>query len=346
MLDIVQPYQSLDELLRDCPKDETIGNNFVIAWSKINSKKYERIGCSVSGGSDSDILLDICHKCDKDHKIQYLFCNTGMEYQATKDHLDFLEKKYGITIERLNAILPVPLSCKKYGVPFLSKTASENIKRLQKHGFKWEDKAFEELYQEYPRCRSALRWWCNYKCKSQNIEHNKWLKEFLIKNPPDFPISGDCCYYSKKLSAHKKIEQEKIQLNIVGVRKAEGGARATSYKSCFTERTDKHDDYRPIYWYKNENKKKYNEHFEIQNSRCYTEYGLKRTGCACCPFGKDFELELQAAQEYEPKLYKLANAVFQKSYEYTRKYREFAKLMNERENEKKNGRQMEIFDYL
>lgn len=346
MLDRVQPYQSLDELLKDCPTDEIIGNNLVIAWSKINSNKYQKIACSISGGSDSDILLDICYKCDKDKKILYYFCNTGMEYQATKDHLDFLEKKYGIKIERATSVLPVPLSCKKYGIPFVSKVASENIKRLQKHDFKWEDKPFEVLYEEYPRCKSALRWWCNKKHRSQNISYNKWLKEFLIQNPPNFPISGDCCEYSKKSPAHKMVKKAKVELNITGVRKAEGGARKDSYKSCMTERIGECDDYRPIFWYKKDNKKIYEKHFQIENSRCYTDYGLKRTGCACCPFGKDFELELQVAKEHEPKLYKLAHAVFWKSYEYTRKYREFAKTMDKREDEKKNGRQMEIFDYL
>ena len=63
----------------------------------------------------------------------------------------------------------------------------------------------------------------------------------------------------------------------------------------------------------------------MQNSRCYTEYGLKRTGCAGCPFGKDFEFELEVIQKYEPKLYKAVNNIFGDSYEYTRKYREFYK---------------------
>ena len=53
-------------------------------------------------------------------------------------------------------------------------------------------------------------------------------------------------------------------------------------------------------------------------------YGLTRTGCACCPFGRDFEAELTAAKEYEPKLYNAALHVFGPSYEYTRAYRAYA----------------------
>ena len=67
----------------------------------------------------------------------------------------------------------------------------------------------------------------------------------------------------------------------------------------------------------------------ITHSKCYTEYGLKRTGCAGCPFGRDFEQELDVIANYEPKLYKAVNNIFGDSYEYTRKYREFVKRMEE-----------------
>ena len=108
------------------------------------------------------------------------------------------------------------------------------ISRLQKHDFKWEDKPFEELVEEYPNCKSALMWWCNaYDDKSKfNIKYNKLLKEFLIANPPSFTISNKCCKYAKKDLAHDKIKQG-YDLNITGVRKAEGGVRAGAYKSCF-----------------------------------------------------------------------------------------------------------------
>ena len=48
-----------------------------------------------------------------------------------------------------------------------------------------------------------------------------------------------------------------------------------------------------------------------------------RTGCAGCPFGSRFEEELEIIKKYEPKLYKAVNKIFAKSYEYTRRYREF-----------------------
>ena len=54
-------------------------------------------------------------------------------------------------------------------------------------------------------------------------------------------------------------------------------------------------------------------------------YLRKRTGCAGCPYGKDFEFELEVIKKYEPKLYNAVNNIFGDSYEYTRKYLEFRK---------------------
>lgn len=331
--------KTLIGLLENCPKNQIIGDNLVRAWSKINSSKYEKIVCSISGGSDSDVMLDICTKCDKDNKIEYVWFDTGLEYQATKDHLKYLEEKYEIEIKEYKAIKPIPFSCKKYGQPFLSKQVSEYIKRLQSHNFKWEDKAFEELYQEYPKCKAALLWWCNKKeCNSFNIRWNKWLKEFLIENPPTFSISSVCCKYAKKDVSHKLLDENRYDLNIIGVRKAEGGVRAGSYKSCFDEngksKYGTYDNYRPLFWYKNSDKQDYENHYAIIHSKCYTKYGLERTGCAGCPYGRDFEKELEIIQKHEPKLFIAVNNIFGDSYEYTRKYREFCKLMDKKKRNK------------
>ena len=328
--------QSLDELLQTCPVNQIIGDNLVRAWSKINSPKYKKIVCSISGGSDSDVMLDIVWRCDKDNKVEYVWFDTGLEYQATKDHLKYLENKYHIKIIPYKAIKPIPTTCRQYGQPFLSKHVSEMIRRLQRYNFKFEDKCFEELYKEYPKCKSALEWWCNLKkSPAFNIKQNKWLKEFLIESPPTFAISNLCCKYAKKDVAHKLLKENDYDLQIVGVRKAEGGVRATAYKSCFDENGSGYDNYRPLFWYKDSDKQEYDEHYEIVHSKCYTEYGFKRTGCACCPFGRECEDELKAVNIFEPKLFKAVNNIFGDSYEYTRKYREFYKEKEEEIKSKK-----------
>ena len=153
----------LNEILSRCPKNKTIVDNMIRAYKIINNSKYNTILCSISGGSDSDIVLDICHKCDNDKKIIYIWYDTGLEYEATKEHLNYLEKNYSIKINCQKPSLPIPVSCKKYGVPFVSKMVSEFLYRLQKHQFQWEDGTLQELLEKYPKCKSALEWWCNDK---------------------------------------------------------------------------------------------------------------------------------------------------------------------------------------
>lgn len=336
----------LDEILENCPEDDIIGNNFIKAWSKINSPLYSKIICTISGGSDSDIVLDICTKCDRCNKIEYVWFDTGLEYQATKDHLEELERSYGIKIKRYKALKPIPAACKEYGQPFLSKRVSDYMSRLQHHEFKWEDEPFDILVEKYCKwsekrnkwvgCYTALKWWCNKHESSQfNIAQNKYLKEFIVENNPHFKISNKCCKYAKKDILHEVIYTNECDLNIFGIRRAEGGTRASAYKSCFDEKLDGCDEYRPIFWYKNDTKEKYNTHFGICNSKCYTEYGLQRTGCSGCPFGRDFEYELQVIEKYEPKLFNAVNNIFGESYEYTRQYKEFSKELN-KERRKNN----------
>ena len=101
--------ESIEELLQSCPRNQVIGDNLVRAWSKINSPKYSYILCSISGGSDSDDMMDIVWRCDKSNKVKYVWFDTGLEYQATKDHLEYLEKKYNVTIYRYKAIKSIPL---------------------------------------------------------------------------------------------------------------------------------------------------------------------------------------------------------------------------------------------
>ena len=242
---MIQIFDSMTELLESVPKENMtfeMCNAFVKAWGKIHGygggksevhpfTMYPKIMVSVSGGADSDIVLDLVERIGYPlSEVHYAFFDTGLEFAATKRHLEYLEQKYGITIERYRAKIPVPLGVKKYGVPFLSKKISNNIQRLQKHGFKWEDKPFEELYAEYPRCKSALRWWCNqWGEKSKlNISNRKWLKEFMIANPPDFPISSGCCDGAKKGTAKMVEKIINPDLSIQGVRKAEGGIRSTA----------------------------------------------------------------------------------------------------------------------
>lgn len=316
----------LTELINVVPDQE-----FLLIFGKgknhiTNNEK--NIACAVSGGSDSSIMVDILAKLDDEKKVVYVFFDPGIEFQATKEHLDYLEERYGIEIKRVKAKKPVPVACQEYGVPFLSKYVSEMISRLQRHNFQWEDEPYDVLIKKYPHCKIGLKWWCNENGQNSgfNISKNKLLKEFMHLNPPNFKISAKCCHYGKKLPSKQFCKENNIELLCLGIRRGENGIRSKAIKSCFSkscENNKGHDEWLPLFWIDDNQKQQYKQLNDLVYSDCYEVYGLKRTGCFGCPFGSGFEDELKRIKEYEPKLYNAANKIFGKSYEYTRAYRRF-----------------------
>lgn len=321
---------TMDEILsRKVPRSGEIQTAMMKCFDQIH--EHEKIMVSISGGYDSDILMDMIIRCGGKRKSTFAFNDTGLEYDATKEHVEYLENQYGVDIIRLDPKKAIPTCCREYGVPFWSKYVSSMISRLQKHGFRWEDKALDVLIEEYPNCRSALRWWCNDFATENgrpskfNIEWTPGLKEFMIQHPPDFPISARCCEWAKKRPAHDYLINGGFDLNVTGVRKAEGGQRSTTYKSCFDRNFGEADNFRPLFWLSDRDKDQYRRFYGIIRSDCYEVWGMKRTGCAGCPLGKAFEEELELVKLFEPKRYRAMLAVFGRSYDYTRRFLEFRK---------------------
>lgn len=286
---------------------------------------HQSICVSVSGGSDSDIIVHIIATYFREYlpKIHFVFANTGIEYRATLEHLDYLRSHYNIQIDETRGT-PIPVAVKKYGTPFLSKQSSEYLGRLIKKGFGYDDSPIGVLLTKYKKCKVALRWWTNdWGEKSRfNISWNKYLKEFLMQEKPSCQVAADCCRVSKKEPLMRYQKEKECDLYITGERKAEGGARAGRHSNCF-EQSHGLDHYMPLWFWDNATKEWYVLHENIRHSDCYEVYGLQRTGCVGCPFGKDVFAELEIMQKYEPKCYKLCMNVFGESYELTKKYREF-----------------------
>lgn len=309
--------QELKLLMDKAGNNINIVNAFAKTWDIIDRYRYPV--CSISGGADSDIMLDIIRRFDSDKRVRYVWFNTGLEYSATKKHLNFLEEKYAINIERVNAVKSIPQCCKEYGQPFLSKLVSEMISRLQKSNFDFSDMSYDDMIANYPA--AATNWWHSRYKGTLSISRYKRLKDFLIAHPPSFRISNACCNYAKKKAAKNFITDNNIDLNIIGVRKAEGGIRSM-LQSCFTGDTE-HGTFRPLFFFNEQDKINYCQIFGVTHSECYTKYGLKRTGCAGCPFNRAVFKELEAVKDYEAGLVKAASNIFRESYEYTKLYREF-----------------------
>lgn len=326
--------QTVLDSLPDFKSDEII-KSFVKGYSIINRDMYKHPICSISGGSDSDIMLDLIYRIDEQKKVTYVWFDTGLEYKATKEHLKYLENRYDIKIRRERAVKPIPVCTREYGQPFLSKYVSYMIQQLQDVNFSWQDLSYEELIDSYPNRVGALKWWCNCKGSFEDIENsrfnisrNKYLKEFIILNPPSFRISNKCCDYAKKKVSNRVIKETNCDLMIIGVRKAEGGIRAAAYKNCYTQGEN---SYRPLFWFKDEDKRVYEDVFNIKHSDCYEKWGFTRTGCVCCPYSQTLFNDLSVTRITEPNMYKAVNNVFKDSYEYTKQYRQFVREMKDKE---------------
>ena len=94
-------YHAMTELLELFPNNPVILEAVIKAEDHINTvaRNGGKIMVSISGGSDSDIMLDMFERLGYDEgEVVYVWFDTGLEYDATKRHLKYLEQKYGIDI--------------------------------------------------------------------------------------------------------------------------------------------------------------------------------------------------------------------------------------------------------
>lgn len=336
-------------------------------------KEHPNAICSYSGGADSDIMIDLIERTRAIFglpPVKYVFFNTGLEMQATKDHVKETAEKYGVEIKEERPKVNIVNATRRYGVPFVSKIMSSGLSEWQKKGIplsiaqeydKASDKAAKrkELKERYPKCESVINFLCC--CNSAGeprpniqlvINSSKYMRDFISEYPPDFKISAKCCDYCKKQIAHRV--QKDYDMVITGERRDEGGMRSVPRKDntalCFTETVDGKYRLRPLYYISDSDKAWYKERYGIKYSDAYEVYGLTRTGCCGCPISYKAVDDLEKIRKYEPNVVKAAWSIFGKSYEYRMKYNEFKKQRNEAEKAKKTAEetmegQMSFDDY-
>ena len=317
-------------------------------------KEHPNAICSYSGGADSDIMIDIIERTRKIFglpPVKYVFFNTGLEMQATKDHVKATAEKYGIEIEECRPKVNIVKAVRTYGVPFVSKIMSAGLSEWQKKGIPLSiaqeydqalDKAAKrkELKERYPKCESVINFLCC--CNSAGeprpniqlvINSSKYMRDFIGEYPPDFKISAKCCDYCKKHVAHKV--QKGYDMVITGERRDEGGMRSVPRKDntalCFTETADGQYRLRPLYYVTDKDKAWYKERYGIKYSDAYEVYGLTRTGCCGCPISYKAIDDLEKIRKYEPNVVKAAWNIFGKSYEYRMQYNEYKQKRKEAE---------------
>lgn len=326
--------------------------------------------CSYSGGSDSDIMIDLIERTRDIFElppVKYVFFNTGLEMKATKDHVKATGKKYGVEIEEVRPKINIVVATRKYGVPFVSKIMSAGLSDWQKKGVplsiadeydQAENKVAKrrELKERYPKCESLINFLCC--CNSAGeprpniqlvINSSKYMREFISEHPPDFQISAKCCDYCKKQEAHRV--QKDYDMIITGERRDEGGMRSVPRKDntalCFTETAEGQFRLRPLYYVSDSDKAWYKDYYGIRYSDAYEVYGLARTGCCGCPISYKAVDDLELIRKYEPNVVKAAWNIFGKSYEYRMRYNDYKKERMQAEKDEKLNvpGQMSIFDF-
>ena len=331
--------------------------------------------CSYSGGSDSDIMIDLIERtrkmfntaCGREvlKPIKYVFFNTGLEMKATKDHVKATAEKYGVEIEECRPKINIVKASREYGIPFMSKHFSKALGDWQKKGVpmsiideyeKAEDKVatFQKFVLCYPKSKMLINFLLN--TDRNGVQHfnqlgfqsEKYLREYMEKYPPDFQISAKCCDYCKKQLAHRV--QKGFDMVITGERMAEGGIRAANKRMletnplntmCFFEQSNGQHRFRPLFYVSDKDKEWYKQEYGIKYSDAYEVYGLTRTGCCGCPINYKAIEDLAKIEPYEPNVVKAAWNIFGKSYEYRKKYNEYKA---ERMAAEKKGNQISFFD--
>lgn len=310
--------------------------------------------CSYSGGSDSDIMVDLIERTREAFNlppVKDVFFNTGLEMRATKDHVKATAKKYGVEIEERRPKVNIVQAARTYGIPFVSKIMSAGLSEWQKKQIPLsiaeeyeaaEDKPAkrQELRERYPKCESVINFLCC--CNSAGeprpniqlvINSSKYMRDFIAECPPDFKISAKCCDYCKKQIAHSV--QKDYDMIITGERRDEGGMRSVPRKDntslCFTETSSGQFRLRPLYYASDKDKAWYKDYYGIKYSDAYEVYGMTRTGCCGCPISYKAIDDLELIRPYEPNVVKAAWNIFGKSYLYRQQYNAYKACRKEAE---------------
>lgn len=267
------------------------------AWKDGEGKMF----VSFSGGKDSTVLYHLVKMAGI--KADVLFFDTGIELDAV---YDFVKTFDDVILRKPKK--PFGRIIKEYGKPFKSKYNSEYLKTY--------DGSYKNPFN-LVRNNEFIKGTIHKIIGSYIVDtgvkaHSRALakKNFHILHPDrieEYKIANKCCSYLKKDPSADYIKENDVNGYFMGVRKAEGGARAMTYKSCRSMKKVGKKlilQSMPMFDWEDSDIDDFIQHYNIPISRAYTEYGLKRTGCFCCPFAQEMDVNLEALYKFEPNKYK------------------------------------------
>lgn len=187
----MEPYRSRVYTDRPAYADYDAPDKFqaIIGIIMTHLREHPNAMCSYSGGSDSDILIDLIETARQMVPslpvVKYVFFNTGLEMKAIKDHVKATEQKYGVKIQEIRPDVPIVTAVRRYGVPFVSKIMSGGLEQWQKKDVPLsivdeynaaEDKHAirMELKERYPGCEQLINFLCCCNRKANPDQTFSW----------------------------------------------------------------------------------------------------------------------------------------------------------------------------
>lgn len=245
--------------------------------NKINFKEY---ALCYSGGKDSHFLYffikNILRTSPKvwqnAEDILIASANTQREFPEIKNRM-FSNADIIVYPE-----LKMDEIKEKFGMPCFTKNQDAYIYRYQKGS-----RSKSTLDRVYSRTKSMYN--------LSAFARNSLLSGTLPK------VSSMCCVYTKEKPLNEELRRRERK-PIVGVRRAESVLRKGLYHSCLDKMQTK---FTPLYDFTDQVMDILYRYYDIEEPKLYTLYGLCRSGCAGCSYGRNIELELNLLTDAQRK---------------------------------------------
>jgi 3'-phosphoadenosine 5'-phosphosulfate sulfotransferase (PAPS reductase)/FAD synthetase len=224
------------------------------AVSVFREKVQGKIYCSVSGGKDSEVMLDIIRRF-VDKNALAVFCNTGNEYPEV---VKFVRQTENLITVRPD--IQIKQIIERYGFPLISKEQSRYINQA-KHT-KSDKLLHIRLYGgEKGIGKISERW------------------KSLIDAP--FDVSEKCCTYLKR-KPFEKFHKETGLFPVIGTMAGESRLRLQKWlkHGCNSFESNMIASYPMSIWTEND-VWAYIRRFNLPYSPIY-DMGIRRTGCMVC----------------------------------------------------------------
>lgn len=256
---------------------------------------------SFSGGKDSTILHRLLDIALPNNRIPRVYIDTGIEYDAIRRFvLSLAERDDRFVIIKPSA--PIKPMLEKDGYPFKSKQHSHNLMVYQHSGIGLSVKRYLGIVESNTkfRCPKSLAY--------------QFSESFKIR------VSDKCCLNMKKKPAHRYEKESGRTIALTGMRKAEGGERA-SIKGCvLTDSEGRLKKFHPLLVVSDEWEDWFVETHKVELCELYyPPYNFKRTGCKGCPFSLDLQEQLTTMSTYIPKEREQCEAIWKPVYEEYRR---------------------------